>query len=414
MELNKQPIKPVLIVGGGIAGITSAVEIAEVGHYVILIEKLPYLGGRVVKMNQYFPKLCPPYCGLEINFKRIRQNPKIKVLVSTTIKSISGDKGKFTATLQTGPELVNNNCTSCDDCTAVCPVERDDEFNYGIGQTKAIYLPHEMAFPFKYTIDESVCEGESCGKCQDVCKYDAIDLSKKGTTTTVEVCSVILATGWKPYDPSVIPELKFRNHPDIITNVEMERLGAPNGPGKGKLLKPSDGQAPETVVFVQCAGSRDKNHLPYCSGACCGASLKQALMVRQQYPDSQVKIFYIDLRVTGRNEDFLKKVEDEPGIELIKGKVANIDIVNYKIVVEAEDILAGKKIKTGADLVVLATGMVPESIDIDRIKIDPDGFLIEDDNLDGIVVAGCAGKPMDVSSSLKEATGAALKALELS
>ena len=411
MEPNKQHIKPVLIVGGGIAGITSAVELAEVGHPVVLIEKLAYIGGRVVKMNQYFPKLCPPYCGLEINFKRIRQNPKIKVQVSTTVKSISGDKGKFTVTLQTGPELVNNNCTSCDDCTAVCPAERDDEFNYGIGQTKAIYLSHEMAFPFKYTIDETVCEGESCGKCQDVCKYDAIDLSKKVTTTTIEVSSVILATGWKPYDPSVIPELKFNDHPDIITNVVMERLGAPNGPGKGKLLKPSDGQAPETVIFVQCAGSRDENHLPYCSGACCGASLKQALMVRQQYPDSKVKIFYIDLRVTGRNEDFLKKVEDEPGIDLIRGKVANIDIVDNRILVEAEDIFAGKKIKTGADLVVLATGMVPEDIDIDRIKTDPDGFLIEDEDLEGIVIAGCAGKPMDVSSSLKEATGAALKAI---
>jgi len=412
MENTTQHIKPVLVIGGGISGITAAVETAEVGHPVILVEKLAYLGGRVVKMNQYFPKLCPPYCGLEINFKRIRQNPKVKVRVSTTVQSISGEKGSYTVTLRTDPALVNTNCTSCDDCTSVCPVERSDEFNYGLGKTKAIYLPHEMAFPFKYAIDESVCLGETCGKCVEACKYNAIDLLKKESISTIEVRSIIFATGWKPYDPAIIPEYKFTGHSDIVTNVEMERLGAPNGPGKGKLVKPSDGEAPGTVVFVQCAGSRDENHLPYCSGVCCGASLKQALMVREQYHDSKVKIFYIDLRVTGRNEDFLKKVEEEPGIELIKGKVANIDIEGDQLMVVAEDILAGKKINMGADLVVLATGMVPEKIDLDLVKVDEAGFLVEHDDIEGIFVAGCAGKPLDVSSSLKGATGAALKAIK--
>jgi len=233
------------------------------------------------------------------------------------LMSISGEEGNYKVTLRTDPELVNSNCTSCGDCTAVCPVERPDEFNYKLIKTKANYLPHEMAFPFKYSIDEAVCKGKSCGKCQQVCKYDAIDLSKKASTTTIEVRSIIFATGWKPYNPEIIPEFKFTAHPDIVTNVEMERLGAPNGPGNGKLLKPSDGKAPQSVVFVQCAGSRDENHLPYCSGVCCGVSLKQALMVGEQYPDCKVKIFYIDLRVTGRNEDFLFRVEKEQGIELI-------------------------------------------------------------------------------------------------
>jgi len=412
MVINKN-IKPILVVGGGISGITAAVEIAEVGYEVVLIEKLPYLGGRVVKINQYFPKLCPPYCGLEINFTRIRQNRSIKVYTSTTLKSVSGEKGDYKATLLNQPEFVNDNCTSCGECVDVCPVERSNEFNYGLDKTKAIYLPHEMAFPFKYSIDTDVCLGEKCGKCVEICKYNAIDLKRTSEEINLEVSSIIFATGWKPYDPSVIKELTYNDHPDIVTNVMMERLGAPNGPGKGKILKPSNKKPPSSVVFVQCAGSRDENHLPYCSGVCCGASLKQALLVREQYPECKIKIFYIDLRVTGRNEDFLKRVEDEPGIELIKGKVANIEVNgDGGIFIEAEDIHAGKKIKTKADLVVLATGIVPEEPGTDLLRKDEFEFLIEDENEGGILVTGCAKKPWDVSSSLKDATGAALKAIK--
>jgi len=404
--VNKGDTKPIIIIGGGISGITAAVEAAETGYEVILVEKLPYLGGRVVKLNKYFPKLCPPSCGLEINFRRIRQNPKIKIMVSTMVKSLSGKKGDFTVTLQTEPALVNNNCTSCGECTEVCPVERPDTFNYGHGTTKAIYLPHEMAYPFQYTIDREVCKGESCNKCMEVCNYKAIDLSQKESTSSIEVNSVILATGWKPYDKK---NLGFPEHPDIISNVEMERLGAPNGPGKGKIQKPSNGSTPDFVVFVQCAGSRDENHLPYCSAVCCSASLKQALLVKEQLPDCDVQIFYIDLRVTGRNEDFLKKVEETEGIQLIKGKVANIEVKDKKIIVEAEDIAAGKKISTSADLVVLATGIVPENPGIHAISANNQGFLDNDSLPEGIVACGCAEKPVDVSTALKGATGAVLK-----
>jgi quinone-modifying oxidoreductase, subunit QmoA len=398
--------KKVLVVGGGISGITTAIEIAEVGHEVVLIEKLPYLGGKVVKFHEYFPKLCPPYCGLEINFRRIKQNPRIEVLTQTELLKIEGKKGNYKASLKSLPEYINHNCTACGACASVCPVERNNEFNYNLDKTKAIYLPHELAFPFQYFIDDSVCKKEECAKCQEVCKYDAIHLDASEKTTEIEVSSIVYATGWQPYDANKIEILSYGKHKDIITNVEFERLVAPNGPTNGKLLKPSNGEKPKNVVFVQCAGSRDENHLPYCSAVCCSASLKHALIVRKRLPEARVRIFYIDLRVTGRNEDFLNKVKDDGGIELIKGKAGKIDIAEGKILITAEDIAAKKRIKTNADLVVLATGIVPETMS--NLETDEFGFL----NNNGIISAGCAKRPMDVSASLKDATSAALKAIQ--
>ncbi|MCD4726139.1 MAG: FAD-dependent oxidoreductase [Pirellulales bacterium] len=408
------PNKRILIIGGGISGVTTAVEIAEVGHEVILIEKLPYLGGNVVKFNNYFPKLCPPICGMEINFRRIKQNPRIEVLTSTTVKKISGQKGDFTVTLTKEAELINDNCTACGECENVCPVEKPNEFNHEMDKTKAAYLPYEMTFPFKYTIDKNVCLKNACNKCVEVCKYNAIDLEKKSEDIEIKVSSIVFATGWNAYDASKIENLKFNEHPDIITNVMMERLLSANGPTGGKLIRRSDGKEIKSIAFVQCAGSRDEKHLPYCSGVCCSASLKHALNIREINPDAKIKIFYIDIRVNGRNEDFLNKVIDDKNIELIKGKVGNIEIskTSGKLKVEAEDIMSGLKSKDEVDMVVLATGIVPNNNFIDEIKVDEYGFIIDEQNIDGIYGAACAKKPMDVSASLKDATGMALKAIQ--
>ena len=408
------PNKRILIIGGGISGVTTAVEIAEVGHEVILIEKLPYLGGNVVKFNNYFPKLCPPICGMEINFRRIKQNPRIEVLTSTTVKKITGQKGDFTVTLTKEAELINDNCTACGECENVCPVERANEFNHEMDKTKAAYLPYEMTFPFKYAIDENVCLKNACNKCVEVCKYNAIDLEKKSEDIEIKVSSIVFATGWNAYDASKIENLKFNEHPDIITNVMMERLLSANGPTGGKLIRRSDGKEIKSIAFVQCAGSRDEKHLPYCSGVCCSASLKHALNIREINQDAKIKIFYIDIRVNGRNEDFLNKVIDDKNIELIKGKVGNIEIskASGKLKVEAEDIMSGLKSKDEVDMVVLATGIVPNNNFIDEIKVDEYGFIIDEQNIDGIYGAACAKKPMDVSASLKDATGMALKAIQ--
>ncbi|MCB2195471.1 MAG: FAD-dependent oxidoreductase [Bacteroidetes bacterium] len=403
--------KPVLVIGGGISGVTTAVEIAEVGKEVILIEKEPYLGGNVVKFNNYFPKLCPPTCGLEINFRRIKQNPRINYFTSTEVLEIAGEKGNFKAKLKTAPQYIKNNCTACGKCAKVCPEERPNDFNYGFTKTKAAYLPHEMAFPYKYVIDDEFCKKEACNKCAEVCEYDAINLSAKEEIKELEVSSVVVATGWKNYDASKIDNLNYSSSKNIITNVEFERFIASNGVGENKLLRLSDNTEPKKIAFVQCAGSRDENHLPYCSAVCCSASLKHALTIQELYPKSEIKIFYIDLRVSGRNEDFLAKVQTNKNIELVKGKVGKItETENNNLILEAEDILSGKKIKYEAELAVLATGIVPSNINI-KLNKDSNQFMT-DAQTEGIIPVACSRKPMDVSTSLKDATGAALKAIQ--
>lgn len=405
--------KHILVVGGGISGITSAIEIAEVGHKVTLIEKLPYLGGKVAQVNQYFPKLCPPYCGLEINFKRIRQNPRISFHVNSVVEKVSGSKGNFTVNISKLPEYVNNNCTSCGDCVNVCPQERPNDFNLGFNKTKAIYLPHEMAFPWKYSIDDNYCKKTACNKCVEVCKYNAIDLNADDNTIELNVHSIVYATGWDSYDPMKLNTYGYNKFKNVITNAEFERLAALNGPFNGEFKRLSDEQIPKSIAFVQCAGSRDENHLPYCSGVCCSASLKQALYMNDHYPETKVKIFYIDMRVTGRNEDFLQKVINRENIELIKGKVAQIseNKENQNLIVDAEDIMSGRKSKEEIEMLVLATGIVPNTPGTIELKIDEWGFnaAIQED---GVYVTGCAKKPADVSSSVKDATGTALKAIQ--
>jgi quinone-modifying oxidoreductase subunit QmoA len=406
-------MKPVLVIGGGISGVTTTVEIAEVGKEVILIEKEAYLGGNVVKFNNYFPKLCPPTCGLEINFRRIKQNPRIKYYTSTEVQEISGEKGNFKVKLKTAPQYIKNNCTACGKCSEVCPEERSNEFNYGFTKTKAVYLPHEMAFPYKYQIDDEYCKKEACNKCVDICEYNAIDLSAKEKIKEIEVSSVVVATGWKNYDASKIENYNYSTSQNIITNVEVERFIASNGIGENKLLRPSDNTEPKKIAFVQCAGSRDRNYLSYCSGVCCSASLKHALNIQELYPKSEIKIFYIDLRVSGRNEDFLTKVQNNKNIELIKGKIGIInETENNNLILETEDVLAGQKIKYEAEMVVLATGIVPSNI---KLNLDKDKYqFLTDIQAEGIIPVACSRKPMDVSASVKDATAAALKAIQIS
>lgn len=405
--------KPVLVIGGGISGITAAVELAEAGREVILVEKLPYLGGNVARMNNYFPKLCPPSCGLEINFGRIRQNRRIRVITEASIKELSGTAGNFKANLKREPQYINDYCTACGKCAEVCPVTRLNPFNFGFDEIKAADLPHEMAFPMKYSIDGDYCLKQSCGKCLNVCFFNAINLNASPEEINLDVSSVIVATGWGSYDVSKIKGLANGQSKNIVTNLQFERLLSPSGPWKGKLLRPSDEKPAKEIVFVQCAGSRDQNHLPYCSSVCCSASLKHAITLREVYPDSHATICYIDLRVSGRNEDFLLKAEKNQGIDLVKGKVAWIeeDKETGDLIVEAEDILSGRKRKFRADLVVLAAGIVPEDPGIGITKTR-EGFAVSGQE-PGINVVSCARMPMDVSASVKDATGAVLRALQI-
>jgi quinone-modifying oxidoreductase subunit QmoA len=405
----------ILVIGGGISGITAAVEAAEVGYNVILVEKEPYLGGRVSKANQYFPKLCAPYCGLEINFRRIKTNPRIKIITRAEVESISGQEGAYHIKLNLAPETVNDNCTACGKCAEVCPAERPNDFNYGLDKTKAIYLPHVMAFPTKYTIDPKACLGATCAKCVSACAYKAIDLSQAPRKLDIKAAAVIMATGWEPYDATKLDILGYGKYANVITNVVMERLAAPDGPTQGRIVRPSDGKEVKNIAFIQCAGSRDENYLPYCSGVCCLGSLKQVTYVKEKSPDAKVTIFYIDIRAPGTFEDFYHRVQGYQNLSLVKGKVAKIeeDPQTRDLTVEADDTATGKKAKETVEMVVLATGIVPTALTAKMpagVTRDDYGFIAS--GPPGIYAAGCCKRPVDVGTSARDATGAALKAIQ--
>jgi quinone-modifying oxidoreductase subunit QmoA len=403
----------ILVVGGGISGITTALEAAEVGHEVYIVEKNPYLGGRVAQLNKYFPKLCPPSCGLEINFQRIKNNKMVRYFTMTEVQSISGGPGNFDVTLSESPRYVNEKCTCCGKCSEACDVEISNEFNFGMDKRKAAYLPYEMAFPQRYVLDPSIIGKDTAQKCRDACEYDAIDLEMKPNTFNLKVASVVWATGWNPYEAKKIDNLSFGWVKNVITNMMMERLASVNGPTKGKIVRPADGKQVNSIAFVQCAGSRDENHLNFCSYICCLASLKQTTYIREANPKSKATIFYIDIRTPGRYEKFYNKVKADANVSFVKGKVAKIeeDPHTRDVIVTAEDTISGKKIQKTFDMVVLATGMEPSTATVKvpcNVQYDENNFVISGD----ILSAGCVKKPSDVMSSGKTATGTALKAIQ--
>lgn len=409
--------KTVLVIGGGISGLTSALEVAEAGLNVVLLEKTPYLGGRVSQLNKYFPKLCPPNCGLEINYRRIKNSTDVQFHTLAEIEKISGDEGNFDVTVKVKPRYVNEKCVGCNACYEACPVEMPNDFNLGLDKTRAAYIPHNQAFPFLYAIDDRYCKGPSCGKCAEACKYDAIDLNMKAETINLKAGAIILAGGWDPYDISKLDILGAGKIKNVVSNMMMERLASPNGPTEGKILRPSDGKPAKNVAFVQCAGSRDENHLPYCSYICCMASLKQATYLREQYPDSKARIFYIDIRTPGRYEQFFWKVRDDANVTLTKGKVArlNEDEKTQDVILEVEDVEIGKKIKATYDMVVLAAGMVPSTAAskiAGDITYTADGFVKPSALKKGIFAVGALKSPVDVAKSVQEATGAAIKSIQ--
>jgi quinone-modifying oxidoreductase subunit QmoA len=408
----------ILVVGGGISGLTTALEAAEVGYEVFLVEKNPYLGGRVAQLNQYFPKLCPPTCGLEINFRRIKDNPRIKVFTLAEVTKVNGAAGNYDVSIKLSPRYVNENCTCCGDCAAACETEIDSDYDFGMKKVKGAYLPFEMAFPSRYVIAPQIIGTDDAQKCADACKYGAVDLSMESKTIDFNVGAIVWSTGWEPYDATKIDNLGFGQYANIITNMMMERLAAPNGPTKGNIVRPSDDKAPESIAFVQCAGSRDENHLPYCSYICCMASLKQATYVRERYPEAKIYIFYIDLRAPGyRYEQFYNKIKADENVFFIKGKVAEVseDEASKNITVVAENAVTGEKIHQTVDMVVLATGMQPTAANAKLpadLTYNKDGFIINDFAKGGMFASGCANKPADVVSSNQNATGMALKAIQ--
>ncbi len=407
----------VLVVGGGIGGLTAALETAEVGKDVFLVEREASLGGRVAQLNEYFPKMCPPSCGLEINFKRIQNNRKIRVYTMTTVKAVAGEPGNYQVTLETSPRYVNSNCAGCGECAEACPDEIDNEFNFGMNKSKAVYLPHEMAFPRRYVIKKEALSPEGIKAVKAACKYNAVDLDMQVETRTINVASIVWATGWSPYDATRMENLKYGQSPSIVTNMMFERLAAPGGPTAGKIVRPGDNKEIDSIAFVQCAGSRDENHLEYCSHICCMATFKQMTYVREQYPDARIYVFYIDLRTPGKYEKFREsRMADEKAV-FIKGKVADVNLeVDGSVTVVAENALTAEKISQNVDMVVLATGMQPNFAINDvpaALQMDANGFIISEPEK-GMISAGCAKKAADVVTCTQSSTAAALKAIQAS
>ncbi|MBF0620335.1 MAG: CoB--CoM heterodisulfide reductase iron-sulfur subunit A family protein [Magnetococcales bacterium] len=407
----------ILVVGGGMSGLTAAVEAAEVGYDVILVEKNPYLGGRVAQINQYFPKLCTPSCGLEINFQRIRNNPRISTYTMAEVTHIAGEEGNFTVTVRQNPRHVNEKCTACGVCAEACTTEIDDPFNFDLSKVKAIRKPHMMAYPLRYVMDPEFAKSDAAKMLAEKCPVKAIEPDMEAKQIDIPVSSIVWSTGWTPFDASKIHAYGFGHYQNVSTNMHFERIANKYGPTGGKIVRPSDGKEVKNIAFIQCAGSRDHNYLPYCSRVCCLASMKQATYVRNQYPDAKVTIYYIDLRAMDRYEAFQKKVETDENITWIKSKPASLEEnPNTKDpIVIGEDTLTGERYATPYDMVVLATGMETNTalnakVPAKFVSYDEYGFIVNQGN--GLTASGCSTAPLDVASAVQSSTAAALKAIQ--
>jgi quinone-modifying oxidoreductase, subunit QmoA len=401
---------PLLVVGAGIAGVTAALEAGEAGREVVLVEREASIGGRVLKNHKYFPKLCPPSCGMEINGRRLAKSSFVRVLTRSEVVAAERSGSGWRVRVRRMAEHVTQACTACGDCSKVCPATVPDPFNLGVGKVPAIRLPHVDAWPRRHVMSREACP-PGCRACADACKVPgAIQLDAKDRDEDLQVGAVVVATGWSPYPIEKLVELGGGVLPDVIANVQMERLAAPSGPTGGRILRPSDGAPPKRVAFVQCAGSRDVKHLPYCSAVCCLASAKQALYVKEQLPDADVAVYYIDRRTPGRNESLLVKAE-AAGVRFVKGKVGKVAQGSRgALSLRVEDVEAGKVLDAAADLVVLATGMVPANGVPLPVRRDGDGFAL-DDRSAKVFAAGVARRPEDVAASVRDATGAAARAI---
>ena len=416
----------ILVVGGGISGMTAALEAAECGKEVILLEKGPSLGGRVAQLYKYFPKLCFPTCGMEINLRRIKGNRNIRVLTMAEVTAVNGEAGNYTVSVDIAPRYVNESCTACGDCAKTVETEFDDEFNYSLGKRKGAYLPFNMAYPQRYVIDPAMIGTPDADKAKEACKAGAVDLEMQAETLSLNVGAVIWATGWKPYDAAKIQPYGYDRLDNVITSVEFERLADPQGPTGGKLLRPSDGKEAKNIAFIQCAGSRDRNYLKHCSRICCMATLKQTTYVGEKYgddADAKASVYYIDIRAIDRFEDFYQKVQKDPKVSFTKSKVANITVNKEN----SNPILNGNNLEMAGtgndmrysnehDLVVLAVGMEP-SVDFKGIgiglEVNEHGFIEPDASNGGMFAAGVASDALDVNRAAQHATAAALRAIQV-
>ncbi len=418
-----------LVVGGGIAGIQAALDMANTGFEVVLVERSPSIGGHMIQLSETFPTLDCSQCILTPKMVEVSKHPKIKLMVYSEVQEITGYVGNFKAKILKKPTFVTDACTLCDECTRVCPVVQSNEFDLGLTGRKAIYIPFAQAIPALYTLDITGCPGLmpiACGKCADVCDPGAIDFDMKPEIVEEEIGAIVLATGYDLYGKEEMAEYGYGKYADVMDGLQFERLLSASGPTQGKVLRPSDHKEPKEVVFIQCAGSRDPEiHCAYCSKICCMYTAKHAMLYKHKVHDGQAYIFYIDIRSGGKNyEEFVQRTTEEDGVLYLRGKVSKIFEENGKIKVWGVDTLANKHVEIDADLVVLAMAMRPsEGADklakTFKVAVDKDGFLAEahpklkpvESVTAGIFYAGAVQAPKDIPEAVAQASGAAAKAI---
>ncbi len=423
----------VLIIGAGIAGIQAALDIADAGYKVYLVEKEPSIGGHMAQLDKTFPTLDCSSCILTPKMSLVGQHPNIELLTYSEVREVEGFVGNFKVKVERKPRyVIEDKCTACADCLEVCPVNVPDEFNAGLSWRKAIHIPFAQAVPNAYVIDTEHCLGMTpiaCGKCKESCEAEAIDYEMMPEILELDVGAIIVTTGFDLFNAMEQLEYGYGKYPDVMTNLEMERMLSAAGPTEGKILRPSTMKKPKHIAYIQCVGSRNERYNAYCSRVCCMAALKQGRQIREKYPDITVTIFYIDMRAFGKGyEEFYETTAREHGVTFVRGRVSEVreSYDSDRLVVRAEDTFLGQPVESEVDIVVLSCGIeaTKDQAELARIlgiQRSADGFFLEahpklrpvETNTDGIFIAGAAQGPKDIPDSVAQAKGAAASALSM-
>ncbi|MBP3321591.1 MAG: CoB--CoM heterodisulfide reductase iron-sulfur subunit A family protein [Clostridia bacterium] len=428
--------KRALVIGGGIAGIQTALDIADAGFPVDIVEKKPTIGGKMAQLDKTFPTLDCAACILTPKMVDVAQNEKIRIFSYSEVEEVKGFVGNFDVKIKKKARYVNEDvCTGCGACTEKCPQKKvPNEFNLGMDNRRAIYIPFAQAVPKVATIDPNYCtmlKTGKCGVCSKVCTAGAIDYKQQDQIIEEKYGAIVVATGFNPISMDKFEEYAYSQSKDVITSLEFERLTNAAGPTAGKLLRPSDLEHPHTIVFVQCVGSRCENCAEkgkeYCSKICCMYTAKHAMLVRDKYPDTEVYVFYIDVRTPGKNfDEFYRRAVEEYGVHYIKGMVGKVTPEGNKLKVQASDLIMNKQVHIDADLVVLAAAIEPDKsarplATMLTASMDTNDFFTEahpklrpvESPTAGVFLSGACQGPKDIPETVSQAGAAASKVIGL-
>jgi len=421
-----------LVIGGGVAGIQAALDIANSGYEVLLVERSPSIGGRMAQLSETFPTLDCSQCILTPKMVEVDRHPNIRILSNSEVEEVSGFVGNWNVRIRKHATFVDQEkCNLCGDCVEACPVRVPNEFEEGLTDRAGIFIPFPQAVPSSYTLDLNACLGLAplrCSECAEACEAGAINYDMQDELLEEEVGAIVVATGYELLPKERMGEYGYGEIPDVITGLEFERMASASGPTLGEVRRPSDGKVPKEVVFIQCSGSRDPElYKPYCSKVCCMYTAKHALLYQHSVPDGQAYVFYIDIRAGGKGyEEFVQRVMEEDRVLYLRGKVAKVFQDGDKVMVWGADTLTGQRVEVAADLVVLAQAITPSAGIVElarklRVSVDEHGFLKEahpklrplEALAAGVFLAGAAQGPKDIPDSVSQGSGAAAKAVRL-